>query len=96
MQKINSFPYEKAAIGGKSSLPDPLIPPTSDIPDFESGPEAKTFMIFFDQLMEETNNQIRLQHHQKIREKIKLNIPLMKNLEEFKNLYSKTFLRRKK
>ena len=89
MQKINS-----TILGGKSSLPDPMKS-TSDFADFESGSESKTFLMFFDQLMEETNNQIRLKHHQKIQETIKLKIPLMKNLEEFKNLYSKTFLGRK-
>lgn len=96
MRKIKSFSDQSEPIfGGESSFLEPLMP-ACDFPDFESVPEARTFSSFFGQLMDETDNKIRVQHHQNILEKIRLKIPLMKNLEEYKNLYSKTFVRRKK
>lgn len=62
---------------------------------FESKAEAKSFMLFY-QLLEDSKNNVKMQHHDKIREKIKVKIPGMKSIEEFKQLYSKTFLLTKK
>ena len=68
----------------------------ADFPEvFESKPEAKAFMLFL-QKFENSNNHIKMRHHDKIREKIKVKIPGMKSIEEFKHLYSKTFLQTKK
>ena len=68
----------------------------ADYPEvFESKPEAKAFMIFLE-MLENSNNGAKIQHHDRLREKIKIKIPGMKSIEEFKHLYSKTFLQTKK
>ena len=70
--------------------------PSSEFPAvFESNPHAKAFKQFIQQL-ENSKNQMKIQHRQEIREKIKVKVPGMKNIEEFKNFYAKTFLKTKK
>ena len=70
-----------------------LIPDNK--PDiFDSKPEAKEFKKFF--ILSENDKMTDLENQRKIRNNIRMKIPEMKNLEDLKKLYIKTFLQTKK
>ena len=88
---MNITPFEIK----KSPLQSPLFP-ISEFPDaFDSKPEAKAFKKFFE-LLENDHTPNKLKHQQLIHEKLKVKVPLMKNIEELKKLYTKAFLHGKK
>ena len=69
----------------------PLVPIIEFHEAFESIAGAKAFKSFF-QSLDSSKIETKIQHESQILEKLKKKIPKMKNLEEFKNLYVKTFL----
>lgn len=89
MQHENLLNYQSFPFASSFTL-------SSEFPKvFESNPQAKAFKQFIEQL-EHSKNQLKTQHQQEILEKIKVKVPGMKNIEEFKNFYAKTFLKTKK
>ena len=88
---MNITPFEIK----KSPLQSPLFP-ISEFPDaFDSKPEAKAFKKFFE-LLENDHTPNKLKHQQLIHEKLKVKVPLMKNIEELKKFYTKAFLHGKR
>ena len=79
----------------RSPILSPLIP-IFEFPDiFDSKPESKVFKSFLQQL-ENSHNFNKISHQQHILEKVKIKIPLLKDIEELKNHYVKSFLTCKK
>lgn len=74
-----------------TSFTNPRDPTIEFHEAFESLPEAKAFMNFF-QSLDYSKVETKIQQESNILEKLRKKIPKMKNLEEFKNLYAKTFL----
>lgn len=72
----------------------PVLTPYEEPDIFDSNPEAKEFKKFF--ISSENEEMNDLENQKKIRNNIKMKIPEMKNLEDLKKLYIKTFLQRKK
>lgn len=79
----------------RSPILSPLLP-ISEFPDvFDSKPESKVFKSFFQQL-ESISNVDKIRHQQQILEKLKIKAPILKNIEELKNHYFKSFMTCKK
>ena len=73
------------------SFTTPLSPILEFNEAFESIPEAKAFKSFF-QSLDYSKIESKIQNESNILEKLRKKFHKMKNLEELKNLYAKTFL----
>ena len=64
----------------------------SEIPIiFDSNPEAKNFLKFIN-FIKENHPKIGIQENEDLRSNLKIKIPPLQNVEEFKKLYEKCFL----